>query len=61
MTRPYTFTDSCQLKKQKNSTASAIYTFTFTYLKLKIPLIWDRTFEAVGTTPSLAFYYIFPP
>ena len=33
MTRPYTFTDGCQLKKQKISAASAIYTFTFIYLK----------------------------
>ena len=61
MTRPCTFTDGRQLKKQKKSTASAIYTFTFIYLELKISLIWDRTFEAVGTTPSLGFYYIFPP
>jgi len=33
MKRPYTFTDGCQLKKQKISAASAIYTFTFIYLK----------------------------
>ena len=35
MTRPCTFTDGRQLKKQTNSTASAIYTFTFIYLELK--------------------------
>ena len=60
MTRPYTFTDGCQLKKHKNLQLLSA-TFTFIYLKIEISLIWDRTFEAVGTTPSLAFYYIFPP
>ena len=54
----YTFTDDCQLKKIKISTSSA--TFTFIYLISEISLIWDVTFEAIGTIPSLAFTEYIP-